>query len=185
MTTGCGLYRALAPAGAVESTLPPKDPNVLPSQTARQPKFGAEITVRTHPNRGVRPWCGGGVDSTAHHPSASRSWLTWMSMDRPRRRLRVRPSDLISRRMANSQNEWETRRKARLQWNIRGHQRNARDRREIGGQAAIAIGGHGSLAGWNFCERGAWIRGAGALTLPASRVRRRGRSLGVPGPACG
>jgi hypothetical protein len=26
-----------------------------------------------------------------------------------------------------------------------------RDRREIGGQAAIAIGGYGSLAGWNFC----------------------------------
>ena len=33
-------------------------------------------------------------------------------------------------------------------------------------------------------ERGAWIRGAGALTLPASGVRRRGRSLGVPSPAC-
>ncbi len=34
-------------------------------------------------------------------------------------------------------------------------------------------------------ERGAWIRGAGALTLPASRVRRRGRSLGVPTRAYG
>jgi len=27
------------------------------------------------------------------------------------------------------------------------------DRRKIGGQAAIAIGGHGSLAGWNFCPK--------------------------------
>ena len=27
------------------------------------------------------------------------------------------------------------------------------DRREIGGQAAIVIGGHGSLAGWNFCPK--------------------------------
>jgi len=34
-------------------------------------------------------------------------------------------------------------------------------------------------------ERGAWIRGAGALALPGSGVRQRGRSLGVPGPACG
>ena len=32
-------------------------------------------------------------------------------------------------------------------------QRCRRDRREIGGQAAIAIGGHGSLAGWNFCPK--------------------------------
>ena len=28
-----------------------------------------------------------------------------------------------------------------------------RDCRKIGGQAAIAIGGHGSLAGWNFCPK--------------------------------
>jgi SRSO17 transposase len=28
-----------------------------------------------------------------------------------------------------------------------------RDRRKIGGQAAMAIGGHGSLAGWNFCPK--------------------------------
>jgi len=28
-----------------------------------------------------------------------------------------------------------------------------RDRREIGGQTAIAIGGYGSLAGWNFCSK--------------------------------
>ncbi len=28
-----------------------------------------------------------------------------------------------------------------------------RDRRKIGGQAAIAIGGYGSLAGWNFCPK--------------------------------
>ncbi len=34
-------------------------------------------------------------------------------------------------------------------------------------------------------ERGAWIRYAGALTLPASGIRRRGRSLGVQSPACG
>ncbi len=27
------------------------------------------------------------------------------------------------------------------------------DCRKIGGQAAIAIGGHGSLAGWNFCPK--------------------------------
>ncbi len=27
------------------------------------------------------------------------------------------------------------------------------DRRKIGGQAAIAIGGHGSLAGWNRCPK--------------------------------
>ncbi len=29
----------------------------------------------------------------------------------------------------------------------------AGDRRKIGGQAAIAIGGYGSLAGWNFCPK--------------------------------
>ncbi len=28
-----------------------------------------------------------------------------------------------------------------------------RDRRKIGGQAAIAIGAYGSLAGWNFCPK--------------------------------
>ena len=28
-----------------------------------------------------------------------------------------------------------------------------RDCRKIGGQAAIAIGGDGSLAGWNFCPK--------------------------------
>ena len=28
-----------------------------------------------------------------------------------------------------------------------------RDCRRIGGQAAIAIGGYGSLAGWNFCPK--------------------------------
>jgi hypothetical protein len=29
----------------------------------------------------------------------------------------------------------------------------SRDCRKIGGQAAIAIGGDGSLAGWNFCPK--------------------------------
>ncbi len=43
----------------------------------------------------------------------------------------------------------------------------------------------GGAADWTAGERGAWIRGAGVLTLPASVVRRRGRSLGVPVPACG
>jgi hypothetical protein len=28
-----------------------------------------------------------------------------------------------------------------------------RDCRKIGGQAAIAVGGYGSLAGWNFCPK--------------------------------
>ena len=34
-------------------------------------------------------------------------------------------------------------------------------------------------------QRGAWIRGRGALTPTPPGVMRRGRSLGVPGPACG
>jgi len=34
-------------------------------------------------------------------------------------------------------------------------------------------------------QRGAGIRDVGALTPMPSRVRRRGRSLGVPDPACG
>ena len=31
--------------------------------------------------------------------------------------------------------------------------RFTRDCRKIGGQAAIAIGGQGSLAGWNLCPK--------------------------------
>ena len=34
-------------------------------------------------------------------------------------------------------------------------------------------------------QRGAWIRGRGALTPTPPGVRRSGRSSGVPGPACG
>ena len=42
-----------------------------------------------------------------------------------------------------------------------------------------------AVPGFKHGERGAWIRDAGAPTLPASGVRQCGRSLGVPGPACG
>jgi len=38
------------------------------------------------------------------------------------------------------------------EWGVHLHERTG-DRRKIGGQAAIAIGGYGSLAGWNFCPK--------------------------------
>ena len=42
-----------------------------------------------------------------------------------------------------------------------------------------------AVPGFKHGERGAWIRDAGALTPTPPGVMRRGRSLGVPCPACG